>query len=214
MFQNHTMSLITDPAMITNDILCNTNFITVVGVTTSHPLLENIAVCNAGILVPPTEILMRWADGDPFIMQNGYTAYLNQDPMVDEIIVSMLALLTKKDIILFIPQEEYAIFGQYLLNHLYYVYGIILNTPNTKFNYLEMKTPFIISKFYLLDLMDPMDYINSYPSNMRLPQWVISKLAMELPMNRQATFTEYENYFNQMNMSKDKQEPIPMVRKV
>ena len=74
MFNGHTMSVITSLSMIGNEIN-NTNFITVAAITTSdYPQHPNIY--NASILMPPTEILMAWADNVPLVIQNEYPRYL------------------------------------------------------------------------------------------------------------------------------------------
>ena len=71
--------------------------------------------------------------------------------------------------------------------------------PNTIFSFDESKLPFLISKFYMMDLMEPMDYIASYPPKALLQQFVINKLAEDLkPFNFPATFQQYADYFNNM----------------
>ena len=51
----------------------------------------------------------------------------------------------------------------------------------------------------MMDLMEPMDYIRSYPGNLLLPQFVINKLAMDLhPFQNGATFQQYAEYFNNL----------------
>ena len=189
MFNDHSMSLITNLNILGSDIN-NIDFITVAAITTSeYPQLPNIY--NAAILMPPTNILMAWADGDPFAM-----------------IIALLAALTKKNIILYIPQDEFNIFGQVLLNHLYYQYGITVNFGNIAFNIIPNSIPLIISKFYLMDLMEFEDYIASYPANVKLPPIVINKMAQERqPFNYPASFDQYYEYFNQLNMSKSQDKP-------
>ena len=168
MFNGNTMSVVTDLNIIGPEIN-NIDFISIAAITTSYnyPKLSNIY--NASILVPPTEILMAWADNAPLI--------------------------------LYIPKDEFNIFGSILLNHLYYTYGITCNFNNVKFYIDSIRIPFIISKFFMMDLMEPMDYIELYPCNVPLPEWVINKLAIQLnPFNgKQASFTEYYNYFNSLN---------------
>ena len=68
MFNDHTMSVVLDLNLIANEIR-NIDFVTVAAITTSnYPDLPN--VYYAGVLIPPTEILMEWADGNQFILQN------------------------------------------------------------------------------------------------------------------------------------------------
>ena len=209
MFNNHTMTLITNLNQIGPEIN-NKDFMSVAAVTTSdYPNHPNIF--NASILVPPTEILMKWADGYPLVMQNEYPAYLpSKDP--DDMIVALLAALTQRNIVIYIPMDEFKIFGIYFMNYMMYTYGIVFNYMNTVFSIDPAKIPFIISKFYLESLMDANDYIASFPSNMMLPPWVINKLADDLkPFDRPATFDEYARYFNQMNASKNQGVLVPMV---
>ena len=189
-----TMSVVTDLNLLGAEIN-NMDFMSVAAVT-STDYLNHPNIYNASILMPPTEILMAWADGNELVLQNEYPKYLLQkDP--DDMIVALLAAMTKRNIVLYIPKDEFNIFGMMLLNHLYYYYGIVCNFGNTQYTFAEYKLPFIISKFYMMDLMEPMDYINSYPTHLLLPEFVINKLAMELrPFNHQATFAEYADYFN------------------
>lgn len=213
MFNNNSMTVVTDLNILGPEIN-NVDFITIAAITVNnYPQLPNIY--NASILVPPTDILMAWADNAPLIMQNEYIKYLNSKD-ADEMIVAIIAALTKKNIILYIPKEEFNIFGSYLLNHIYYTYGITCNFMNTQFHIMPMKIPFIISKFYIMDLMDSLDYIASYPSNILLPEWVIPKLIIDLnPFNgKQATFTEYYNYFNSLNSKSGNGKPIVDMIKV
>ena len=204
MFNGHTMSVITSLSMIGNEIN-NTNFITVAAITTSdYPQHPNIY--NASILMPPTEILMAWADSpaNSLIIQNEYPKYLaTKDP--DDMLVALIAALTKRNIILYIPRDEFSIYGMELLQYIYTAYGITCNFGNTRFDVVQSKIPIIITKFYLMDLMNKEDYIAAYPMNWPLPDIVIGKLAAEYqPFNYAASFEEYKLYFNQLNASKTK----------
>ena len=200
MFNNHTMSLVTDLSLIANDIR-NIDFVTVAAITTSdYPDAPN--VYYAGVLIPPTEILMRWADGDQQALQIEYPRYLLEQDC-DDMIVALIAALTQKNIILYIPLDEYNVFGPMLLSHIYYMYGIICNTPTTRFSVNTSKIPFIMAKFYMMDVMEAQVFLNSYPGNYQLPDFVINKLALDLhPFNYPASFEEYKNYFNALNASK------------
>lgn len=200
MFNNHTLSVINNLEILGQRIY-DKDRLAVAAITTSdYPKLENIY--NAAILVPPTEILMAWADGDPLVMQNAYPRYLCTETP-DGMIVALLGLLTQKDVCLYIPADEFNVFGQFLLNHIYYFYGIICNTPSTNFAMDQTKVPFLLSKFYMIDIMDANNYLEAYPANAQLPDFVINKLANELhPFANGATFAEYANYFNSLNMSK------------
>lgn len=211
MFNNHTMTLVTNLNAIGPEIN-NSDFVTVAAVTTSdYPRHPNIY--NASILMPPTEILMAWADNKPLVIQNEYPRYLmSKDP--DEMLVALIAAMTKKNIIIYIPQDEFNIYGMILLNHLYYMYGITCNFVNTTFSVDPSKIPFIISKFYMIDVMSAEDYLAAYPSNALLPEWAIQKLATEIhPFNYPASFQDYAAYFNKLNASKSPMKPVnQMVR--
>ena len=151
MFNDHTMSVITNLNMIGNEIN-NMNFITIAAITSDR--LQHPNIYDAGILMPPTEILMAWADNVPLVIQNEYPKYLmTADP--DNMIVALIAALTKKNIVLYIPKDEFEIFGMELLNYLYMVYGITCNFGTTKFNIDPNKIPYIISKFSLIILKPP-----------------------------------------------------------
>ena len=73
-----------------------------------------------------------------------------------------------------------------------------MNTPTTTFSFDESKLPLLISKFYMMDLMEPMDYINSYPRALALPPFVINKLAVDSHPFENATFEQYADYFNKL----------------
>lgn len=200
MFNNHAMSVVTDLRMLGPEIN-NADFVAVAAITTSdYPKLPN--VYNTSILIPPTEILMKWADGDPYILQAQYPNYLRtQTP--DDMIVALIALLTKKNVILYIPNDEFNVFGRMLLDYIYFNYGIVCNTPTTQFSMDQIKIPYLLSRFYMIDAMDPNDYLAAYPANALLPEFVINKLAEEMrPFAYPATFQQYADYFNQLNASK------------
>lgn len=201
MFNDHSLTVVDNLGIIGPEIN-NIDFVSVAAITTSeYPQLPNIY--NAAILTPPTEVLMAWADGQPLVMQNEYPKWLLSKD-ADEMIVALIGALTKKNIILYIPRDEFNIFGNILLSHIYYTYGITCNTPTSQFSVNYSKIPFIISKFFIMDMMTPEDYLEAYPALTALPPWVINKLAMQLrPFDdRQATFDEYYNYFNNLNASK------------
>lgn len=200
MFNGHTMSLVTDLRMVENDIK-NIDFFTVAAITSStYPQQPN--VYYAGVLMPPTEMLMEWVDGNSLILQNEYPKYLMEKDC-DDIIVALIAAMTKKNIILYIPQDEYEVYGPLLLNHIYLMYGIACNTPFSTFYVNQTKIPLLVSKFYLIDVMAPKDFLDSYPANYPLPDMVINKLAEDLnPFGRPASFEEYREYFNRLNASK------------
>lgn len=213
MFNGHTMSVVTNLNLIGNEIN-SVDFITVAAITTSdYPNHPNIY--NASILMPPTEILMAWAENQPLVLQNEYPRYLMSKD-ADDMIVALIAALTKKNIILYIPQDEFNIYGQMLLNHIYYVYGITCNFGHTRFNVDQSKIPFIVSKFYMIDVMSMEDYLSVFPATAMLPAFVINKMAQEAhPFNRPATFDEYAAYFNQLNASKVKNNtPLNIMVKV
>ena len=204
LFGNHTMTMINDPRMLGPEVN-NSDFVTVAYVSTADEYSKYQNFYDASILMPPTEILMRWADGDRLILQNEYPRYLSYNKDADDMIVALLTALTKKNIIMLIPYDEYNIFGPMLLQHIYFTYGITMNTQTSTFSFDQSKLPLIISKFYMMDLMEPMDYIKSYPGNLMLPPFVINKLATELhPFDGPATFQQYADYFNKLvaeNMS-------------
>lgn len=211
MFNGNTMSLVTDLGILGPQIN-NKDYLSIAAITTSqYPNLSNIY--NAGILVPPTSILMAWAEGDNLALWNEYPQYLmTKDP--DDMIVALLAAMTKKNIILYIPADDFKVFGQLLLSHILFVYGITVNYPPSVFSIDTTKVPMIVSKFYMIDVMEPQDYLAAYPAQFELPDFVINKLACDLnPFGgTPATFMQYRDYFNNMNRSKAQQrEPRTMV---
>lgn len=205
MFNGHTMSVINDLRTLGPEIN-NVDFLSIASLTGEYPSLPNIY--DATILIPPTEMLMAWSDNVPLVLQNEYPKYLmSKEP--DDYIVALLAALTKKNIVLYIPMQAFNIFGPILLQHIYYVYGITCNYGPARFCIDITKIPYLISKFYMMDLMDANDYLQAYPAMAVLPQWVINKLANDInPFNgRPASFTEYYDYFNRLNAQKAINQP-------
>ena len=205
MFNGHAMILCNDLNLMSNEIK-NIDYFTVAAITSSEiPALPN--VFYAGILMPPTQLLFAWADGVPNILQTEYPRYLmTQD--CDDMIIAFIAALTKKNVILYIPWDEYKVYGLMLLNHIYYTYGITLLTPNTQFIFDMNKIPIIISKFYMMNIMEAQDFLNLYPANYQLPDFVINKLAQDLhPFNQPADWAQYADYFNKLNASKSISQP-------
>ena len=211
MFNNHSMTVVTD-AVVLASFSKEIDFFTIAAITTSdYPEYQNIY--NAGVLVPPTQVLMDWANGAPYVLENEYPRYLSsRDP--DEMIVALIAAMTKRNIILYIPYEDFKVFGMILLNHIYFQYGITCNFGATPFSVNPVKIPFIMAKFYMTDLMTANEFLSAYPGNAMLPEFTILKLADDLhPFNRPANFNEYAAYFNQVNASK-LQEMQKMVRPI
>lgn len=197
LFKNNTMTLITDLRAIGPEIN-NTDFVAIACVDGLSDFKNHPNAYDASILLPPTELLMAWADGNQIAMRVEYPKYLACDKDADDMIIALITALTKKNIIIYIPQDEYDIFGPILIQHIYFQYGIVMNTPTTAFSFDESKLPLLISKFYMMDLMEPMDYINSYPRALALPPFVINKLATDLHPFENATFEQYAEYFNKM----------------
>ena len=105
--------------------------------------------------------------------------------------------------ILYIPGDEFNVFGQMLLDHIYFNYGIICNTPTSQFTMDQAKIPFLLSRLYMIDAMNPEDYLSAYPANALLPEFVINKLAEEMrPFQQPVSFQQYADYFNKLNASK------------
>jgi hypothetical protein len=205
--------MITDLSLITNQIK-NIDYVIVAGITDT----EIPDVFNASVLLPPTELLMAWADNAPYVMQNQYPQYLRNCREADDMIVALLAALTKKNVVMYIPEDEFRIFGNELLNYIYFEYGITMNTPTTTFAFDESKLPMLLSKFYMIDILDAKDYLALYPGQYQLIMWpeLINKLALEIrPFNRPASYDEYYAYFNnivRLNMQGLIQ-PVTIVRK-
>lgn len=204
LFKNHTMSMITDLSLVADQIV-NHDFVLTAGITDQC----YGDVLDASILIPPTEMLMAWADGNMFVMQNNYPRYLMECKDADDMIVALLAALTKKNVIIYIPTDEFNIFGQVFLNYMYYTYGITMNTPNTQFAFDTTKLPLILSKFYMMDLIAPDEFLKVYPANFDLIPFVVNKLATELqPFGSTAirSFNQYYEYFN--NIVKQRQQSV------
>jgi hypothetical protein len=198
MFNNHTMSIITDLRQVGPEIN-DKDFMILAAIADPGSYPDHPNVYNASILMPPFEILSAWANGDPYAMTTEYLAYLNtREP--DEMLVVLLAALTKKNVVLYIPHDEYLVFGMQLVDHIRLTYGISCITPIGQFNIDLSRMPFLMSKFYVLDMMDAQTYLELYPSNYVLPQFVIGKLMGDFkPFPYAASMQEYEAYFNDLN---------------
>ena len=197
MFNNHFMTVLTDyQQTYTMDPSQNLVASISVDVTPDNPVVK-----YAGILVPPTDMLMSWVDGNILIMQNQYPYYLATKEC-DDLITALLAALCVKNVYLYMPQESFNIFGQALLDYLYYNYGIQIS-PNG-FNVDQSKVPYIMSKFYALGLMDVNEYLDAYPGMYSLPDFVIQKLTIDLDpfQGIPKSFEECKSYFNQLLASK------------
>ena len=217
MFNNHIMILATDLAPFANEIRNFDHFI--VAAITSSEIPNAANIYYAGILMPPTELLMRWGDsypgsGDEYVLQTEYPRYLDS-PDCDNMIIAILAALTQRNVIIYIPIDEFNVYGDVLLQHLAYRYGIIMQTAYTQFSINPASIPLIASKFYMLGVMDADVYLSIFPANYTLPDWVIQKLAEDIhPFATPATFEQYRDYFNQINASKAPPKKMPMVRLV
>ena len=206
MFNGYTMSLVVD-LNILGDQIYNKDFLTIAAVTTSENYPDISNCYYAGILCPPVELFMSYTDGDQAALNVGYPQYLSTKDC-DDFIVALIAALTRKNIIIYIPKDEYNIFGAILLNHIYYTYGIVVNSPTSQFYFNQHKIPFIISKFLLLDVMDAQTYLDLYPAQYMLPDFVINKLAEDIhPFEYPATFEQYREYFNKLNAAKIQNKP-------
>ena len=126
MFNGHTMSLVTDLAILGNQIN-NKDLITIAAITTSENYPDIPNCYYAGVLCMPTELLMAYTDGDQAALNVGYPQYLSSKDC-DDFIVALIAALTRINIVLYIPREEYNLFGITLLNHIYFTYGIVVNS--------------------------------------------------------------------------------------
>lgn len=201
MFNNHRMSCVLDLAPISQDISIVNNY-TIAAITTSYIANSLPNMHYAGVLVPPTSMLMYWADGDYDIIRREYPKYL-MSKECDDMIVAFLAALTKRNVILYIPLEEYEVYGPILLNHIYYIYGIVCDTYTSTYSFDINKIPLIVSKFYAMDIMDLDNYLASYPVNCPFPDFVIPKLSIDMnPFPQGATFDQYRAYFNNMNYNR------------
>ena len=105
LFKNNTMTLITDPRAIGPEIN-NTDFVAIACINGVTDFKNHPNAYDASILLPPTELLMAWADGNQIAMQVEYPKYLACDKDADDMIVALITALTKKNIIIYIPQEE------------------------------------------------------------------------------------------------------------
>ena len=75
LFKNNTMTLIVDPRAIGPEIN-NMDFVAVACVNGVEDFKNHPNAYDASILLPPTELLMAWADGNQMLMRTEYPKYL------------------------------------------------------------------------------------------------------------------------------------------
>jgi hypothetical protein len=208
-----------DDLRILGPSINDVDLLTIAAVTTDgqYPDLPNIH--EVSILIPPTELMMCYFDtvnenpAAEAIFKSEYAKYLDtKDP--DDMIVSLLAALTVRNVVIYIPHDEFRLFGDVLLNHIYYRYGIICNFRNTVFNFDVTKVPFIMSKFYMIGVMEAQVYLKSYPINVQMPPFVIDALYDEVrPNNVPVSFMEKVAYIDNLrrNMMPKPENLKPMV---
>ena len=215
LFGEHTMSMVNNLGLLGPEIN-DRDFMIVASVTSVNNGYDHPNIYDASILMPPTELLLAYADGNELVMQNEYPSYLANNKGADDMIIALLTALTKKNVVLYIPPDEYNIFGPALLNYIYFMYGITMCTQHTVFSFNESKLPLLLSKFYMMDLMEPNDYLSSYPANCRLPEFVIYKLSQDIKPfgNTNATFIQYYEYFNNLVRNNNNNNRTEIIRRV
>jgi len=172
MFNNHKLMLIHDLNQLGMNLYSNN--VTVIAIS-GDPLPNVNNIYDGGILMPPTQVLMNWADGNGYSLQVEYPRYLSsKDP--DEFITGILAALTMRDVFIYIPMNEFKIYGNIFLRHMLYMFGISIETPASPFMIDNTKIPLIASKMYMIDVMSAEDFLRIYPNYGPLPQFVIPKL--------------------------------------
>ena len=95
LFKNNTMTLIVDPRAIGPEIN-NMDFVAVACVNGLEDFKNHPNAYDASILLPPTELLMAWADGNQMLMRTEYPKYLINNKDADDMII---ALITEKYIL-------------------------------------------------------------------------------------------------------------------
>lgn len=165
-------------------------------------LLSHPNIYDASILVPPTELIMLWADGNIIAMTNQYPLYLNNKDQ-DEMILALIAASYTKNIVLFMSDAEFDMYGSILLLHIYNKYGIqcTLNGYG-KFWVDYSKLHNIINGFFMMDLINGKTYLEAYPTNIDFPQYVIPKLIEYFgdPFEgKTMRYSDYYWHFKEMN---------------
>lgn len=198
------MDVVTDLNMV-GPIINDSGHYMVIAIDDQANIPQHPNVYNYSMLIPPTQLLMKWSDiPDKFmasqIMNNEYRQYLDMNDC-DELIVTLLAGLCKRNILIYIPESMMDVFGMIFIDHLFCKYGVRCGINGNRGFMVDInKIPFILSKFYILDYIDANTYLELYPNTLLLPNWVINKLAADLrPSRLMVDFEWYVSYFNDLN---------------
>lgn len=162
------------------------------------------------ILLPPYEALSKMVDGDNQAFVSIYTHYLFS-PECDDYITVIIAgwLLRNKDIVIYLD-DSHSEMGilQTLLNHICTVYGVIISENSPTQIVHSSYHAYIISKFYMHDIISATDVFMMWPTNVRLlnQSEFIMKLLFDIkpaiPCSENKDpglqYLSYYDYFSQM----------------
>lgn len=200
-----------DPTIVSNAPYNNARVI-VLADGLQNPLpIDPRLITYGSILLPSYNAIEAEFDNNLALFANLYETELF-GVVQDKFIVLLLAMLAKKiNVILYIERDEYINlhFKEVLVNHINSMYGILIGDETHKFSYNQAYDSMLISKFYFYDYISGMEFIKSYPINLDIPPFVLSKLVSEfnpyLPVYTMEAFNTYfKNYIiNQHNSKED-----------
>lgn len=209
-----SISLVTDANMLRG--LVNNPAVVIVALTANPNELpkpnNNIHVFSD--LVPPTPLLMMWADGAQAQFLSGYNYELANNPACHNVIITLLATLVNNNVVLYIPQDEFDIFGMALLEYIRFIFGITVNSLFSVFSFDDTKIPFILSCFYMEGYMTHEDFIASYPKGLQFyDPAVLFKLGQDFGIMT-LNVADLASYFFNMCNANYQQQLVPLIRRV
>jgi len=194
MFNNHTLSLVFDPALLSEAIYMG-DIVEIINVgdpynTSELPMIKCVNLC------PSVDLMHKWASyGNNGALIAEYPSELF-GRMSD--IVGIIASLCYKNVILLMSFEEYTIFGRILENFIINNFGIMpISVYNQQMLIDDTRYPMIISYLYLYGYMTYSAFIDAYPSKYMYPDFVINKLSMECGLT--GSFEEKRDELNRRN---------------
>lgn len=123
------------------------------------PMYKDIFVISTS-LVPDYNTLSLMVDGNQQGFIEMYTMSLNSKPAIEMLSVIFTCLYRGTNIIFFLPPESAGLnFIEYLLQFIYFNYGITTQTKTTEFSFDPAYTGRIIELLYLNNLVDATEFL-------------------------------------------------------
>lgn len=123
------------------------------------PMYKDIFVTSTA-LVPDYNTLSLMVDGNQQGFIEMYAMSLNSKPAIEMLSVIFTCLYRGTNIIFFLPPESAGLnFIEYLLQFIYFNYGITTQTKTTEFSFDPAYTGRVIELLYLNNLVDATEFL-------------------------------------------------------